>query len=94
MFTLKGMPHTIKVERKGNELIVHLSLLEGPHAKLPDGVLLHSEGWVNIGYGLKMLLVIATLNTTYRSARLEYSEQKRGFLNRLFGRKEQPLLPA
>ena len=51
---MKAVPHTIKVERRGNELVVHLALLEGPHATLPGGILLHSEGWVDIGYGLKM----------------------------------------
>ncbi len=89
---MKGMPHTIKVERRHNELVIHLALLEGPHAKLPDGVLLHSEGWVDIGYGLKMFLVIGTTNTTYRpGTQLE----ERGFFKRLLGRKEkQPLLEA
>ena len=89
---MKGMPHTIKIERKGNELVVHLALLEGPHTRLPNGILLHSEGWVDIGYGLKMFLVIGSANTTYRpSMRIE---EKRGLFSRLRGRKEQPLLEA
>ncbi|OLD02158.1 hypothetical protein AUG19_06700 [archaeon 13_1_20CM_2_54_9] len=88
---MKGMPHTVKVERRGNELIVHLALLEGPHPKLPGGVLLHSEGWVDIGYGLKMFLVVATVNTTIRSFKT-ITEEKRSFAQRLFGRKSPPLL--
>ena len=90
---MKGMPHTIKVERHGNELIVHLALLEGPHTKLPGGVLLHSEGWVDIGYGLKMFLVIGSVNTTIRSFKTIVDE-KRSLAQRLFGRKNQPLLEA
>jgi hypothetical protein len=86
------LPYTIKIERSHNELVVHLALLEGPHAKLPGGVLLHSEGWIDIGYGLKMFLVIARSNTTYRPG--TRIEEKRGLLGRLFGRKEQPLLEA
>lgn len=85
------MPHTIKVERRGNELVVHLALLEGPHTKLPGGVLLHSEGWVDIGYGLKMFLVIGTVDTTIRSFKI-ITEERRSFTQRLFGRKPQPLL--
>jgi hypothetical protein len=89
---VKGMPHTIKIERRENELVVHLALLDGPRAKLPQGVLLHSEGWVDIGYGLKMFLVIGSSNTTYRPPLLE---QERGFISRLLGKKpEQPLLEA
>ncbi len=90
---LKAMPHTIKVERRNNELIVHLALLEGPHATLPGGVLLHSEGWVDIGYGLKMYLVIATVNTQIRPAKM-IAQGKPGILKRLLGRKEQPMLPS
>lgn len=86
------MPHTIKVERRGNELVVHLALLEGPHATLPGGILLHSEGWVDIGYGLKMYLVIATVNTFLRPVKMV--AENRGFLKRLFGRRPQPLLEA
>jgi len=88
---LKGMPHTIKIERQENELVVHLALLDGPRARLPHGVLLHSEGWVDIGYGLKMFLVIGSSNTTYRPLALE---EKRGWRDRLLGRKQQPLLEA
>ena len=89
---MKGMPHTIKIERRENELIVHLALLDGPSPRLPHGVLLHSEGWVDIGYGLKMFLVIGSANTTYVPPRLE---QKRTFLDRILGKKtEQPLLEA
>jgi len=88
---LKGMPHTIKIERRENELVVHLALLDGPRPRLPHGVLLHSEGWVDIGYGLKMFLVIGSSNTTYRPLALE---EKRGWRERLLGRKQQPLLEA
>ena len=85
--TMKGMPHTIRIERRDNELVVHLALLDGPHAKLPHGVLLHSEGWVDIGYGLKMFLVIGSANTTYRPRSLE---EKRGLLKRLFAGRQPP----
>ena len=89
---LRGMPHTIKIERKENELVVHLALLDGPHAKLPHGVLLHSEGWVDIGYGLRMFLVIGSANTTFVPPKLE---EKRSLRERLFGKTpEQPLLEA
>jgi len=91
--TLKAVPHTIKVERRGNELVVHLALLEGPHATLPGGILLHSEGWVDIGYGLKMYLVIATVNTQIRPLKM-IPEGKPGILRRLLGKKEQPMLEA
>jgi len=90
---LKAVPHTIKVERRGNELVVHLALLEGPHATLPGGILLHSEGWVDIGYGLKMYLVIATVNTQIRPLKM-IPEGKPGLLGRLLGKKEQPILEA
>ncbi len=88
---MKGMPHTIKIERRENELVVHLALLDGPRARLPHGVLLHSEGWIDIGYGLKMFLVVGSANTTYRPPSLE---EKRGWRERLLGRKQQPLLEA
>ena len=89
---MKGMPHTIKIERRENELIVHLALLDGPRPRLPHGVLLHSEGWIDIGYGLRMFLVIGSANTTYAPPKLE---QKRSFLDRLLARKqEQRLLEA
>ncbi len=90
---MRAVPHTIKVERRGNELVVHLALLEGPHATLPGGILLHSEGWVDIGYGLKMYLVIATVNTMLRPVKM-VAEGNRGILKRLFGRKDQPMLEA
>ena len=90
---MKAVPHTIKVERRGNELVVHLALLEGPHATLPGGILLHSEGWVDIGYGLKMYLVIATVNTQIRPLKM-IREGKPGILRRLLGKKEQPMLEA
>jgi len=90
---LKAVPHTIKVERRGNELVVHLALLEGPHATLPGGILLHSEGWVDIGYGLKMYLVIATVNTQIRPLKM-IREGKPGILRRLLGKKEQPMLES
>ncbi len=89
---MRAVPHTIKVERRGNELVVHLALLEGPHATLPGGILLHSEGWVEIGYGLKMYLVIATVNTALRPVKMV--TERRGVFKRLFGKKEQPLLEA
>jgi hypothetical protein len=90
--TLKGMPHTIKIERRENELVVHLALLDGPRAKLPRGVLLHSEGWVDIGYGLKMFLVIGSANTTYNPPKLD---EKKGLFSRLLSRRsEQPMLEA
>jgi len=88
---LKGMPHTIKIERRENDLVVHLALLDGPRARLPHGVLLHSEGWIDIGYGLKMFLVVGSANTTYRPPLLE---EKQGWRERLLGRKQQPLLEA
>ncbi len=89
--SMRGMPHTLRVERRNNELVVHVALLHGPDARLPGGVLLHSEGWVDIGHGLKMFLVIASVNTSYR---LKNIEEKKGLLQRLFARKRQPLLEA
>jgi hypothetical protein len=86
------MPHTVKIERHENELVVHLALLDGPRPRLPHGVLLHSEGWIDIGYGLRMFLVIGSANTTFVPPRLE---EKRRMIDRLLGRKpEQPLLEA
>ena len=90
---MKAVPHTIKIERRGNELVVHLALLEGPHATLPGGILLHSEGWVDIGYGLKMYLVIATVNTHLRPSKM-IPGGRPGILKRLLGRKDQPMLEA
>ena len=89
---MRGMPHTLKVERVGNELVVHVALLHGPDAKLPGGVLLHSEGWVDIGYGLKMFLVIGSGNISYHPS--SQIGEKKGLLQRLFARKQQPLLEA
>jgi len=86
---MRGMPHTVKVERHQNELVVHVALLHGPDAKLPGGVLLHTEGWVDIGYGLKMFLVIGSGNITYHPQQIE---EKKGLFQRLFGRKQPPLL--
>jgi hypothetical protein len=86
---MRGMPHTVKVERHQNELVVHVALLHGPDAKLPGGVLLHTEGWVDIGYGLKMYLVIGSGNITYHPKQIE---EKKSLLQRLFSKKQQPLL--
>src|SRR5437899_5484409 len=82
---LKGIPHTIKVERKGNELIVHIALTE---RKSWDhtGVILASEGWQDIGYGLKMQLTIASTNIVLQKERIKLI-QKPGILNRLRGKK-------
>ena len=82
---LRGIPHTIKVERKGNELIVHIALTE---RKSWDhtGVILASEGWQDIGYGLKMQLTIASTNIILQKERIKLI-QKPGILNRLRGKK-------
>jgi len=88
---MRGMPHTVKVERHQNELVVHVALLHGPDARLPGGVLLHTEGWVDIGYGLKMFLVIGSGNISYHPKEIE---EKKGLLQRLFPKKQQPLLEA
>jgi len=82
---LRGMPHTIKVERKGNELIVHIALTERPSWDR-TGVILASEGWQDIGYGLKMQLTIASTNIILQNERIKLI-QKPGILNRLRGRK-------
>ncbi len=81
---MKGIPHTIKVERKGNELIVHIALTE---RKSWDhtGVILASEGWQDIGYGLKMQLTIASTNIVLQKERIKLI-QKPGILNRLRGK--------
>src|SRR6266566_7556693 len=86
---LRGIPHTIKVERKGNELIVHIALTE---RKSWDhtGVILASEGWQDIGYGLKMQLTIASTNVILPKERIKLI-QKPGILNRLRGKK-MPML--
>ncbi|OLD13797.1 MAG: hypothetical protein AUI93_00490 [Crenarchaeota archaeon 13_1_40CM_3_52_10] len=84
-YNLRGIPHTIKVERKGNELIVHIALTE---RKSWDhtGVILASEGWQDIGYGLKMQLTIASTNIVLQKERIKLI-QKPGILNRLRGKK-------
>ena len=84
-FDLRGIPHTIKVERKGNELIVHIALTERPSWDR-TGVILASEGWQDIGYGLKMQLTIASTNVILQSERIKLI-QKPGILNRLRGKK-------
>lgn len=87
---MRGMPHTVRVDRHRNELVVHVALLHGPDVKLPGGVLLHTEGWVDIGCGLKMYLVIGSGNISYHP---EEVEEKKGLRQRLFGGKSpQPLL--
>ncbi len=82
---LRGIPHTIKVERKGNELIVHIALTERPSWDR-TGVILASEGWQDIGYGLKMQLTIASTNVILQKERIKLI-QKPGILNRLRGKK-------
>jgi hypothetical protein len=94
---LKGVPHTIKVERHGNELVVHLVLLGEPHPHWPSGIILSSEGWVDIGYGLHLFLAVAHgVPQHVAHPKLEYvGERKKGFRERLFGKRpEQPLLEA
>ena len=86
---LRGIPHTIRVERKGNELIVHIALTERPDWDR-TGVILASEGWQNIGYGLKMQLTIASTNIALPKERIKLV-QKPGVLNRLRGKK-MPML--
>jgi len=84
-YDLRGIPHTIKVERKGNELIVHIALTERPSWDR-TGVILASEGWQDIGYGLKMQLTIASTNVILQNERIKLI-QKPGILNRLRGKK-------
>ena len=84
-YDLKGIPHTIKVERKGNELIVHIALTERKSWDR-SGVILASEGWQDIGYGLKMQLTIASTNIVLHNERIKLL-QKPGILNRLRGKK-------
>jgi hypothetical protein len=86
---LRGIPHTVKVERKGNELIVHIALTERPSWDR-TGVILASEGWQEIGYGLKMQLTIASTNVILQKERIKLV-QKPGILNRL-RRKKIPML--
>ncbi len=84
-YGLRGIPHTIKVERKGNELIVHIALTER-RSWDRTGVILASEGWQDIGYGLKMQLTIASTNIILQNERIKLI-QKPGILNRLRGKK-------
>jgi len=84
-YDLRGLPHTIKVERRGNELIVHIALTERPSWDR-TGVILASEGWQDIGYGLKMQLTIASTNVVLQKERIKLI-QKPGILNRLRGKK-------
>src|SRR5437660_11320690 len=89
---MRGMPHTVKVERHQNELVVHVALLHGRDARLAGGVFLDTEGWVDIGYGLKMFLVIGCGNISYHPKEIE---EKKHSLQSLFARKpQQPLLEA
>ncbi len=84
------MPRTIKIERKGNELVVDLALIDSSRPTFPDGILLHTEGWVDIGYGIKMFLVIGSANRAYHNNPLLMNEKgsRFGWL-----KKPQPLLP-
>jgi hypothetical protein len=82
---LKGIPHTIKVERVKNELVIHIALTERPSWG-KTGVILASEGWQDIGYGLKMQLTIASTNVAIRKERIRLI-QKPGIINRLRGKK-------
>jgi hypothetical protein len=82
---LKGIPHTIKVERVKNELVIHIALTERPSWD-KTGVVLASEGWQNIGYGLKMQLTIASTNVILGKERIKLV-QKPGIMNRLRGKK-------
>src|SRR5437879_8320202 len=84
-YDVKGITHTIKGERKGNELIVNIDLTERPSWDR-TGVILASEGWQDIGYGLKMQLTIASTNIILQNERIKLI-QKPGILNRLRGRK-------
>src|SRR2546427_11451703 len=84
-YGLRGIPHTIKVERKGNELIVHIACTESPSWDR-TGVILASEGWQDIGYGLKMQLTIASTNIILQNERIKLI-QKPGILDRLRGKK-------
>ena len=93
---MKGIPHTIKVERKGNELVVHLVLLGEPHPHWPTGIILSSEGWVDIGYGLHLFLAVAHgIPQHVVHPKLEFIEQKKGLRERLSGKQpQQKLLEA
>ena len=90
---MRDTAHVIKVNRQGNELIIHLALLEGAHPRLPGGVLFHSEGWVNITHDLKMFLVIARLNTVIPRDYVALPAEKQSRWRRLLGQKKVPALP-
>ena len=66
-------------------MIVHIAITERP-AWDKTGVILASEGWTDIGYGLKMQLTIASTNIVLGKERIKLI-QKPGFLNRLRGKK-------
>jgi hypothetical protein len=87
---LKGIPHTIKVQRMKNELVIHIALTERSNWD-KTGVILASEGWQDIGYGLKMQLTIASTNVTILAKERIRLVQKPGLLNRLRGKK-MPML--
>jgi hypothetical protein len=82
---LKGIPHTVKVERRKNELIVHIALTERASWD-HTGVILASEGWQDIGFGLKMQLTIASTNIVLQKERIKLV-QAPGLFNRLRGKK-------
>src|SRR5205823_12259063 len=84
-YEVNEMRHYIKVERKWNELIVHIALTERSSWDR-TGVILASEGWQDIWYGLKMQLTIASTNVILQSERIKLI-QKPGILNRLRGKK-------
>jgi hypothetical protein len=82
---LKGIPHTIKVQRLKNELVIHIALTERAGWD-KTGVILASEGWQDIGFGLKMQLTIASTNIVLGKERIKLV-QKPGIINRLRGKK-------
>ncbi len=82
---MKGIPHTIKVQSMKNELVIHIALTERANWD-KTGVILASEGWQDIGYGLKMQLTIASTNIVLGKERIKLV-QKPGLLNRLRGKK-------
>jgi hypothetical protein len=73
-----------------NELVIHIALTERSNWD-KTGVILASEGWQDIGYGLKMQLTIASTNVTILSKERIKLIQKPGLLNRLRGKK-MPML--
>jgi hypothetical protein len=82
---LKGIPHTIKVQRTKNELVIHIALTERSNWD-KTGVILASEGWQDIGFGLRMQLTIASTNIVLGRERIKLV-QKPGIMNRLRGKK-------